>query len=74
MSFRGNKNSILKIYGNLFKLEPFKENMFKLVKVEEENDSMENEQKELEDLNSSEIDEEINDIMSQAEDDQDLPF
>lgn len=48
--------------------------MFKLVKVEEENDSMENEQKELEDLNSSEIDEEINDIMSQAEDDQDLPF
>ena len=48
--------------------------MFKLVKVEEENDSMENEQKELEDLNSSEIDEEINDIMSQAEEDQDLPF
>ena len=74
MSFRGNKNSTLKIYGNLFKLEPFKENMFKLVKVEEENDSMENEQKELEDLNSSEIDEEINNIMSQAEDDQDLPF
>lgn len=48
--------------------------MFKLVKVEEENDSMENEQKELEDLNSSEIDEEINDIMSQAEDSDDLPF
>lgn len=74
VSFRGNKNSTLKIYGNLFKLEPFKDGMFKLVKVEEENDSMENEQKELEDLNSSEIDEEINDIMSQAEDDQDLPF
>lgn len=49
--------------------------MFKLVKVEEENDSMEKEQKELEDLNSSEIDDEIKDIMSQAEDnDQDLPF
>lgn len=74
VSFRGNKNSTLKIYGNLFKLEPFKDGMFKLVKVEEENDSMENEQKELEDLNSSEIDEEINDIMSQAEDNQDLPF
>lgn len=74
VSFRGNKNSTLKIYGNLFKLEPFKDGMFKLIKVEEENDSMENEQKELEDLNSSEIDEEINDIMSQAEDDQDLPF
>lgn len=74
VSFRGNKNSTLKIYGNLFKLEPFKENMFKLVKVEEENDSMENEQKELEDLNTSEIDDEINDIMSQAEDNDDLPF
>ena len=74
VSFRGNKNSTLKIYGNLFKLEPFKDGMFKLVKVEEENDSMENEQKELEDLNSSEIDEEINDIMSQAEDNDSLPF
>ena len=74
VSFRGNKNSTLKIYGNLFKLEPFKEGMFKLVKVEEENDSMEDEQKELEDLNSSEIDEEIKDIMSQVEDSNDLPF
>ena len=74
VSFRGNKNSTLKMYGKLFKLEPFKENMFKLVKVEEENDSMENEQKELEDLNSSEIDEEIKDIMSQVEGSDDLPF
>ena len=74
VSFRGNKNSTLKIYGHLFKLEPFKENMFKLVKIEEENDSMEKEQKELEDLNSSEIDEEIKDIMSQVEDSNDLPF
>ena len=74
VSFRGNKNSTLKIYGNLFKLELFKENMFKLVKVEEENDSMEKEQKELEDLNSSEIDEEIKDIISQVEDSDDLPF
>ena len=45
--------------------------MFKLVKVETE--SVEQEQAELDDLNNSEIDEEINDIISQAEDD-DLPF
>lgn len=74
ISFRGNKNSTLKIYGNLFKLEEFKPNMFKLVKVEEENPSTEEEQQALEDLNTSEIDEEIKDIMSQVEDSDDLPF
>ena len=45
--------------------------MFKLIKVETE--STEQEQAELDDLNNSEIDNEINDIISQAED-EDLPF
>ena len=72
VSFRGNKNSTLQMYGKLFKLESFKDGMFKLVKVETE--SVEQEQAELDDLNNSEIDdEEINDIISQAEDN-DLPF
>lgn len=74
VSFRGNKNTTLKIYGNLFKLEPFKDGMFKLVKVEEENESTEIEQNELDNLNSSEIDEEINNLIDNSEDDDSLPF
>lgn len=73
VSFRGNKNTVLKVYGELFKLEEFKDNMFRLVKVEPENEATESEQKELEDLNSSEIDEEIKNIL-EDEDSSDLPF
>lgn len=73
VSFRGNKNTVLKVYGELFKLEEFKDNMFRLVKVETENEATESEQKELEDLNSSEIDEEIKNIL-EDEDNSDLPF
>lgn len=73
VSFRGNKNTVLKVYGELFKLEEFKDNMFRLVKVEPENEATESEQKELEDLNSSEIDEEIKNIL-EDEDNSDLPF
>lgn len=73
VSFRGNKNTVLKVYGELFKLEEFKDNMFRLVKVETENEVTESEQKELEDLNSSEIDEEIKNIL-EDEDNSDLPF
>ena len=47
--------------------------MFRLVKVETENEATESEQKELEDLNSSEIDEEIKNIL-EDEDNSDLPF
>lgn len=72
VSFRGNKNSTLQIYGKLFKLELFKDNMFKMIKVETE--STEQEQAELDDLNNSEIDDEIKDIISQAEDYDSLPF
>lgn len=73
VSFRGNKNTVLKVYGELFKLEEFKDNMFRLVKVKTENEATETEQKELEDLNSSEIDEEIKNIL-EDEDNSDLPF
>ena len=73
VSFRGNKNTVLKVYGELFKLEEFKDNMFRLVKVDTENEATESEQKELEDLNSSEIDEEIKNIL-EDEDNSDLPF
>lgn len=73
VSFRGNKNTVLKVYGELFKLEEFKDNMFRLVKVETENEATESEQKELEDLNSSEIDEEIKNIL-EDEDNSNLPF
>lgn len=73
VSFRGNKNTVLKVYGELFKLEEFKDNMFRLVKVETENEATKSEQKELEDLNSSEIDEEIKNIL-EDEDNSDLPF
>lgn len=70
VSFRGTQNTTLKVYGNLFKLEEFKDGMFKLVKVEDKNDSIENEQLELDNLNSSEIDEEIKTMA----DTDDLPF
>lgn len=73
VSFRGNKNTVLKVYGELFKLEEFKDNMFRLIKVETENETTETEQKELEDLNSSEIDEEIKNIL-EDEDNSNLPF
>lgn len=72
VSFRGNQNSTLKIYGKIFELEDFKEGMFKLVKVEEPTDPIKEEKSELENLNSSEIDEEIQTIIDKEDDD--LPF
>ena len=64
VSFRGNQRTVLLEYGNLFKLEPFKEGMFKLVPII--NDNIEQEQKDLDDLNM--IGNEI------ADDFDDLPF
>lgn len=51
ISFRGNQRSVLLEYGNLFKLESFKEGMFKLVPITND-DNMEQEQRELDDLNT----------------------
>lgn len=51
ISFRGEQRKTLLRYGNLFKLEPFK-NWFKLVKIEEtvENDSLTEEENDLNNL------------------------
>ena len=63
ISFRGNQRAVLLEYGNLFKLEPFKEGMFKLVPITNE-ESLEKEQKELDDLNmlGNEIIDEFDDL------------
>lgn len=37
LSYRGQQMDVLKIYGNNFKLESFKEGMFKLVPIKEDN-------------------------------------
>lgn len=62
VSFRGNQRTVLLEYGNLFKLEPFKEGMFKLVPII--NDNIEQEQKELDNLNmiGDEIADEFDDL------------
>lgn len=65
ISFRGNQRTVLLEYGNLFKLEPFKAGMFKLVPIIND-DNIEEEQKELDNLNM--IGNEI------ADDFDDLPF
>lgn len=52
VSFRGHQRTVLLEYGNMFKLEPFKEGMFKLTSVSELVDSLETETKELEDINT----------------------
>ena len=63
VSFRGNQRAVLLEYGNLFKLEPFKEGMFKLVPIIN-NDNIEQEQKELDNLNmiGDEIADEFDDL------------
>ena len=54
VSFRGNQRTVLLEYGKLFKLEPFKEGMFKLVPISEQIDVLEVEKEELEDINNME--------------------
>ena len=63
ISFRGNQRTVLLEYGNMFKLESFKDGMFKLVPITNE-ESLEKEQKELDDLNmlGNEIIDEFDDL------------
>ena len=63
VSFRGNQRTVLLEYGNLFELEDFKPGMFKLVPITSSPDDLEQEKKELDNLNS--IDDDLFD---------DLPF
>lgn len=37
LSYRGQQMDVLKIYGDNFRIEPFKEGMFKLVSIKEDN-------------------------------------
>jgi hypothetical protein len=52
MSFRGNQRTVLLEYGDLFKIEPFKEGIFKLVPIISEEENLDQEKKELDNLNS----------------------
>lgn len=52
MSFRGNQRTVLLEYGDLFKVEPFKEGIFKLVPIISEEENLDQEKKELDNLNS----------------------
>ena len=54
VSFRGNQRTVLLEYGKLFKLESFKEGIFKLVPISEQIDVLEVEKEELEDINNME--------------------
>jgi hypothetical protein len=69
--FRGNQRTILLEYGEEFTIEEFKPGMFKLISQKDCATAIE--EKELEDLNPSEIDLEVAQIMSNDNLD-DLPF
>lgn len=74
VAFRGEKRATLVQFGEYFNLEEFKEGIWKLIpiKIEKENDSLEQETTDAENLNNTEIDTEINEIVNSVEDD--LPF
>ena len=69
--FRGNQRTVLLEYGEEFTIEEFKPGMFKL--ISQKDCATATEEKELEDLNPSEIDLELAQIMSNDNLD-DLPF
>lgn len=76
VAFRGEKRITLLEFGTYFNLEEFKDNIWKLVPIKENDsndidDNLLEEQQDAEALNSSEIDKEIENIMA---DDNDLPF
>ena len=52
ISYRGQQRTILLEYGSFFKLETFKDGMFKLVKIEQETSDLTNENNDLQDLNN----------------------
>lgn len=72
VSFRGEKRITLLEFGTYFTLEEFKDGIWKLIpiKIEEEKNDLSEEKGDVEALNNSEIDKEIENIL--AEDD--LPF
>lgn len=74
VSFRGEKRSTLIDFGTFFNLEPFKDGIWKLVPIESKDedtsdDELREEKEAMNALNDSEINEEIEQIMTD-----DLPF
>jgi hypothetical protein len=52
LSFKGQQRTILLEYGNFFRLEEFKENMYKLVPINLEEDDLKNEENDLSKLDN----------------------
>lgn len=52
LSFKGQQRTILLEYGNFFRLEEFKENMYKLVPINLEEDDLKNEEEDLSKLDN----------------------
>ena len=75
ISFRGEKRNTLIEFGTLFNLEEYKDGVWKLIpyKDSEENEPLTDEENDAEALNSSELEQEIEEITSSMADD-DLPF
>lgn len=77
VSFRGEKRNTLIEFGTLFNLQEYKDGIWKLISInslnETETDDLSEETNDLEELNNSEIDNEIQEIASSMADD-DLPF
>ena len=75
VSFRGEKRSTLIMFGTVFTLEEFKEGVWRLVPFTtsqvESDDTLDEEREFAENLNNSEIEQEIEEIMSSEDD---LPF
>ena len=75
VAFRGEKHDTLVDFGTIFTMEPYKEGVFKLVSYAPDttsNDDLEQEETDAENLNDSEIDNEIENLMQENIDD--LPF
>ena len=72
VAFRGEKRATLIQFGTFFNLEEFKDGIWKLVPItiEEEKSDLEQEEADIQSLNDSEIQTEIENIMA----DDDLPF
>ena len=67
VSFKGQKNDTLKQFGHKFDLEPYKEGMWKLIKAVKRVNPQEtiiDDENDLENLNPNELDTELNEIFN----------
>jgi len=70
VAFRGEKRSTLLMFGTVFTLEEFKDGIWKLVPVTPEVENLSDENEELENTDSEQIDKEVENILNED----DLPF